>query len=366
MPRVAWYIPPDWLSPDTPEPQNITHAAQLAAAIANAKPVRHLSHSSIPRIIHQAWKSTDIHHFPPPALPAVEKWLEYAVDPNSPSTAYFMWDDEGIWDLMNLVERETLPYFEALMKPVEKADIFRVVVCNSIGGVYGDIDTTPLRSPTTWIGEADVAPWSDSQTKTEYVSTNSTEPVALVLGVEADTPEDTDSYWRMGYTYPVQLTQWALAGSANHPVLNRFLADFRGVMREALESSSSEVGLANDSHDLLLRKLDVLELTGPAAITKATKDYLAEQINLRWQALSGLDDGGRSKLILDTLILPITAFSPGRGKYGNMGSKSVTDLDARLKHDAQGSWRKFDIVVEVGKACRTLLGYCRDWPKTST
>ena len=277
-----------------------------------------------------------------------------------------MWDDQGIWDLMNAVEQETLPYFDALIKPVEKADIFRVVVCNSVGGVYGDIDTTPLRSPSTWIDQQDVAPWVDPQTTTTYAASGQTEPVALVLGLEADTPEHSDSYWRMGYTYPVQLTQWALAGSADHPVLNRFLADFRAVMHETLQGSTSGPDLDDVSRELLLQQLDVLELTGPAAITKATKDYLAEQADLRWQALSGLDDGGRSKLVHDTLILPITAFSPGRGRYGNMGSKPFSHPDARLRHDAQGSWRKFDIVVEIGKTCRTLLGLCRDWPKTTT
>jgi mannosyltransferase OCH1-like enzyme len=330
----------------------------LAASIANAKPVRHLGHTTIPRIVHQAWKSTDIKSFPRPSLPAVETWLDYATDPNLPSTAYFMWDDEGMLELMEAVETETLPYYEALLKPVEKADIFRVVVCNSIGGVYGDIDTTPLRPPTGWVEAKDVAPWSDTRNDRKFaIKTESQEPVALILGIEADTPEHSDSHWRMGYTYPVQLTQWALAGSSKHPVLERFLQNFRVTMRDAMEDSAAEGDL--------LRQLDVLELTGPAAITRATMDYYAETIDLRWQALSGLDNGGLSKLVQDTLILPITAFSPGRGTYGNMGSRPYTDPDARLRHDAQGSWRKFDLVVELGKTCRTILGLCREWPKTS-
>lgn len=56
-------------------------------------------------------------------------------------------------------------------------------------------------------------------------------------------------------------------------------------------------------------------------------------------------------------------FSPGRGQYGNMGSKPASDPDARLLHHAQGSWRHFDLKVELGKLCRTMFGLCRDWSK---
>ena len=326
-----------------------------------------MSHSSIPRIIHQAWKSTDIRHFPGPALSAVESWLAYATDPNLPSSAYFMWNDEGMGDLMSEAEPDTLPYFNALPKPVEKADVFRVAVCNSVGGVYGDIDTTPLRAPATWIDAADVTSWVDAETNTRFATGDkSDEPVALVLGIEADVDDHSDWYWRIGYSYPVQLTQWALAGARNHPILQKFLSNFRERIDSAMNATSLAPLPNAESQDLRLRKLDILELTGPAAITKATKDYLAKAANLRWQALSGLEDGGHSKLVLDTLILPITGFSPGRGKWGRMGSKPYSDPDARLRHDAQGSWRKFDVVVELGKTCRTLFGFCRDWPKTSS
>lgn len=125
---------------------------------------------------------------------------------------------------------------------------------------------------------------------------NSSQPVGLILGIEADTDEESDSYWRMGYTYSVQLTQWVIASAPNHVVMTKFLQDFRMKMRRLV------------SEAVVLNGVDPLELTGPAAITRATKDYLAEKAGLRWHALSGLKDGGRSKLVLDVLILPITGF----------------------------------------------------------
>lgn len=243
----------------------------------------------------------------------------------------------------------------------------------------------PLRTPRTWLDETDILPWSDPQTGKEY-SHNDTSLVRLVLGIEADNRPDTNSYWRLGYSFPVQLTQWALAAAPNHPILNHFLNTFSKRMRELAKPYQGDLELAASAGAFME---DPLTLTGPAAITVATKSWLEEDAGLRWNALSGLDDGGRSKVIGDTVILPITGIryalisvfptlilpfirdliltwginSPGRGRFGNMGSKPITDPSARLLHSAQGNWKKFDLKVEFGKFCRTAFGRCRDWSK---
>lgn len=134
---VAWYIPPDWLSASSTQPANITHAAYIARAIANGESPKHLANSTIPLIIHQTWKSTRIELFPYGALPGIESWIESATNPELPSMAYFMWDNEGVMDLVAETEPDLLHYFGLLPDFVEKADIFRIVVCNSIGGLVG-------------------------------------------------------------------------------------------------------------------------------------------------------------------------------------------------------------------------------------
>lgn len=53
---------------------------------------------------------------------------------------------------------------------------------------------------------------------------------------------------------------------------------------------------------------DTLKRTGPAAVTLATKSWLEDRLGFRWTSLTGIDDGGRPKLVDDILILPITAF----------------------------------------------------------
>lgn len=55
--------------------------------------------------------------------------------------AYFMWNDDGVREFLQRVETgytnsgEKLELAQILPKPVELADVFRVAVCNTIGGV---------------------------------------------------------------------------------------------------------------------------------------------------------------------------------------------------------------------------------------
>ncbi|KAE8409262.1 hypothetical protein BDV37DRAFT_267971 [Aspergillus pseudonomiae] len=132
---------------------------------------------------------------------------------------------------------------------------------------------------------------------------NSTKPVRAIFGIEADCLPADRTCWRMGYP---------------------------------LKTSAARAEQ---------QALDPLTLTGPEAITYAAQGWL------------------NAKLVDDVLILPITSFSPGRGKYDNMGSKPITDPTALVHHHGQGSWKKFNLVTEVGKICRTVFGLCESWSK---
>lgn len=236
------------------------------------------------------------------------------------------------------------------------------------------MDTEPTRPPSEWIVPDDLERWRDPETGKAF---DSTEPVRAIVGLEADCPPESDLYWRMGYFYPIQLTQWSFAWAPGHPILQLFI----NRLTTTLQAVSKECGgqLQSDSAQRALYDIDPLNLTGPVAFTDVAQGWLETNWGLRWNALSGLTDGGLSKLVGDVLVLPITGFryvqhqrcpctlltnsSPGRGQYGNMGSKPITDPSARLVHHAQGSWRKTSILVEYGKFCRTFFGRCRDWSK---
>lgn len=132
---VAWYIPPDWIARTDSRPKNILEAAQIAAEVANSTPHLFLDHSTIPRMIHQTWKSTNLEDIPIGTLPDIESWLHYATHSEYPSMAYFMWDDEGIALLLATMDAEIRKSFYLLPKAVEKADVFRTIVCNTFGGI---------------------------------------------------------------------------------------------------------------------------------------------------------------------------------------------------------------------------------------
>ncbi|KAL6802722.1 glycosyltransferase family 32 protein [Trichoderma sp. SZMC 28013] len=363
----AWYIPPSWLADDQTPPTDIVEAASLASTAALFARERQVAFSNIPLLMHQTGASSKVNTWKPDVVPWVERWLEYATSPtDGEPMAYFFWDDEGIAMLMDKYDEEFVEDFNAIFTPVERADIFRVVTCLYFGGIYADIDTEPLRHPADWVGPSDLARWIDDITGKSYgfknpeeeaasPSANGKQPVNLIWGLEADTDPNTNTYWRMGYTYPIQLTQWALASAPGHPALKQFM-----------DNLYAEVLLEKNATTDDPNRADPLTRTGPAAVTLATLLWLEHDNGFRWNALTGLKDGGKTKLVADALILPITGFSPGRGSYGNMGSKPITDPDARLVHHALGSWRKFDLLVEYGKFCRTVFGLCKDWTKVPT
>ncbi|KAK0389899.1 hypothetical protein NLU13_3472 [Sarocladium strictum] len=358
----AWYIPPAWLGSQD-QPKTIVEAATLASRAALAKPERQLPFSRIPLIVHQTYKTTEAQTWNPLMLPFVEKWLSFAARPqeNQPM-AYFFWTDEGINELIHGLESDFARSFE-LFPRIERTDIFRMLACKWFGGIYGDMDTEPLKPPQQWISLSDVSSWVDPVTNEKYglaikqkdgKAPVSARPVNFIGGIEADLDPDTDTYWRMGYKYPIQLTQWALASAPNHPVVELYQARLRALADEA-EAAAQKAGVKLDA----LEKAYAVERTGPHAFTEAVRSYLEEKLSFRWNSLTGREDDGKVKLVVDVLILPITGFSPGRQK--SMGSKPVDDVQARLVHHFFGSWRHWNLATESGKLCRTLFGMCRDW-----
>lgn len=174
------------------------------------------------------------------------------------------------------------------------------------GRQYGDVDTEPLKHPADWIRKEDISTWVDDETGNTYGEQQDAPldkmPVNLLWGLEADSDPDTNQYWRMGYNYPVQLTNWALASARQHPILSRFMSRLQSKLEvEKKEMLQTTTGRPMNRHDPLTR-------TGPAAVTEVTMTWLESQVGLRWNSLTGSHDGGRAKLASDVLILPITGF----------------------------------------------------------
>ncbi|GAB1207631.1 hypothetical protein APSETT445_006355 [Aspergillus pseudonomiae] len=217
--------------------------------------------------------------------------------------AYFLWDDEGVAQFVKYFEPELEEQFYSLPSNVERSDVFRILVAKWIGGIYGDMDTEPLRSPSSWITTDDLRNWKDAETNQLYGPAGQ---IRAIVGLEADCPPESDAYWRMGYAEPVQLTQWSLAAAPGHPIFQAFLDRLSASLKNTTSSKGSHIHSPQDQ--AMLRRIDPLLLTGPAAFTDSVKGWLATTIGLRWNALSGLTDGGQSKVVGDILVLPITGF----------------------------------------------------------
>lgn len=97
-----------------------------------------IDHSHIPLIVHQTWRNLEPETWNDVSRRCAEAWLRIATGDGpaeDPTMAYFLWDDDGISQLMEHYEPEILQNFELLPYPVTKADVFRVTVLKWFGGV---------------------------------------------------------------------------------------------------------------------------------------------------------------------------------------------------------------------------------------
>lgn len=86
----------------------------------------------IPKIIHQTWRD---HNLP------VSERLPRSWQQKNPDWEYRFWTDD---DLASFVEQDypdLWPLYQAVKKPVQKADIARYLILHKFGGLYADIDT---------------------------------------------------------------------------------------------------------------------------------------------------------------------------------------------------------------------------------
>ena len=203
---------------------------------------------------------------------------------------------------------------------------------------YADVDTRPLKHPSQWIQKEDIRPWTDPKSRVESTLHEPTErsgqvsgelagqlseeagawattissgyrkaiqrnrlnavDVAAIVGIEGDNYADSDDYWRMGYSYALQLTNWAMAMAPQHRIASHYLAQVTtGILQNATR----------------LDKVEILDLTGPPAFTKAVKTVCeSEDPSFRWDSLSGRADPANTtgKIAAgDVVVLPITGFS---------------------------------------------------------
>ena len=106
----------------------------MANRLANSTS-RTIPYTSIPLIVHQTWMDTKVDSWSDDMAVGVEQWLTYASAEGNSSMAYFWWLDDGCKNLIDTSAPEIAEMVNVLPQMVEKSDVFRIVVTNTIGGV---------------------------------------------------------------------------------------------------------------------------------------------------------------------------------------------------------------------------------------
>ncbi|KAI8624911.1 glycosyltransferase family 32 protein [Xylariaceae sp. FL1651] len=206
---------------------------------------------------------------------------------------------------------EILEAYEALPKPVLKADFFRYLILLARGGIYSDIDTVALKSALEWI--PDTVPQKS---------------IGLVIGIEAD-PDRPD--WKDWYSRRIQFCQWTIQSKPGHPVL-----------RDIVSRITTETLKRKKEGTFVSKEKSIVEFTGPAIWTDTIFDYFNDPRyfdmkqsagEISYRNFTGME---KPKKVGDVVVLPITSFSPG---VQQMGAKDYDDPMAFVKHDFEGTWK---------------------------
>lgn len=207
---------------------------------------------------------------------------------------------------------EVVEAYNALPKPVLKADFFRYLILLARGGIYSDIDTTALKSAVEWV--------PPEVPRSSY---------GLVVGIEAD-PDRPD--WHDWYSRRIQFCQWTIQSKAGHPVLVDIVAT---ITEETLRTKKA--GELDMKH-----MTSVVEFTGPGLWTDMifkffnNPDYFdmsTSKGNITWHQFSAIT---QAKKVGDVVVLPLTSFSPG---VGQMGAGDIDDPMAFVHHTFEGTWK---------------------------
>ena len=95
--------------------------------------------STIPRVLHQTWKTRDLSTYPRKA--SYEAW-ENALEPFNYTIK--IWSDADILHLIRDQYPWVLPTFEDYDLNIQRADLGRLLILHSEGGIYADMDVYPI------------------------------------------------------------------------------------------------------------------------------------------------------------------------------------------------------------------------------
>ncbi|CAE7138531.1 unnamed protein product [Rhizoctonia solani] len=249
---------------------------------------------------------------------------------NVPGYTYLFFNDESAdkWVREVFGGTEIERVWDVFGPGIKRSDLLRYLLVMAEGGIYSDMDTLRLK---------DLDWWGRGANRQGPESKGSP---SVFVGVEADV--GTRSDWHKWWPRPLQIVQWTFAAAPLHPILIDTVRRVHHVT--AVVEANKAKNETSDNTDLkehwvggeLLRDdgtASIMEWTGPGVFTDSVIRYLAAEHRITWPALKNLRKPLR---IRDTVVLPVTGFSPGVGMFG---AGEASDEQAMVQHFFAGSWK---------------------------
>ena len=127
-----------------------------------------------------------------------------------------------------------------------RTDVLRFLILLVEGGIYSDLDVTCLEPIDSWLDP------------------KVSESAGIVIGVEFDNDLGPDGSTQGGLPL-FQFASWTIMAKPNQPFLRYVVDDLIGRLANVTEEEQAKLSMQG-----------VLELTGPAALTKAFLAYASE------------------------------------------------------------------------------------------
>ncbi|XRM46688.1 hypothetical protein ABZX51_009717 [Aspergillus tubingensis] len=96
--------------------------------------------SVIPNIVHQLWKTTDISDYSTTITASCESW-KAMFEPYNYTVK--LWTDDDVLELIKADYAWMLSTYEEYPHDIQRADIARLLIVHSEGGIYSDLDVSP-------------------------------------------------------------------------------------------------------------------------------------------------------------------------------------------------------------------------------
>ncbi len=187
-----------------------------------------------------------------------------------------------------------------------RTDVIRFLLLLKEGGVYSDLDVTCLKPIDTWL------------------TPELKEKAGVVIGVEFDNDLGPDGKTIGGFAL-FQFAAWTIMAKPNQPFI-RYVID--GLIQRLANVTAAEQSK--------LSQKEVLQLTGPAAMSKSFLAYASELTgtNVTHTNFSRITE---PVVIGEVVVLPIWSFG---GEHQVVNSGFLNDGKALVKHWFANSWKQ--------------------------